>query len=256
MNSIFYTDTGKGLPVVFIHGFCQTHEVWDEFIIPFTKDFRVITIDLPGFGLSPLPDGNFTIDDIGKTIIDWLTGLQISKAVVIGHSLGGYVTLSIAQQQPDLLAGFGLFHSTAFADSEEKKANRHRVISFVRKNGMTRYIDAYIPSLFVQKKSEIQEKIYELGYKTSLNSFNSYSLAMKERADRTDVLRSFLKPVIILAGQKDGIIPLKDLEKQVTFLKNPAFTLLEKSAHMGMMEEKEEAQEAIIKFASKCALAV
>ena len=113
MSSIFYTDEGEGLPIIFIHGFCETHELWSDFIYPFTKTNRVITLDLPGFGQSPLPSGETTIDSIGLIMIKWLMNIGVSKAIFVGHSLGGYVALSIANQNPGIIGGLCLFHSTA-----------------------------------------------------------------------------------------------------------------------------------------------
>src|SRR6478609_618047 len=210
MSTIFYTDEGEGLPVIFIHGFCETHELWSDFISTFTKNFRVLTIDLPGFGRSPLPTEEFTIDSIGLIIVNWLHEMGISKAVFVGHSLGGYVALSILNQNPGLAAGLCLFHSTAFADTEEKKMSRGKVNDFVRKHGVAPYIKTYVPGLFAQKADIAISKIYEMALKTDPKALISYSNAMKGRSERTQVLQKSTYPVMLIAGLKDTLMPAKD----------------------------------------------
>ncbi|HEY5826272.1 MAG TPA: alpha/beta hydrolase [Cyclobacteriaceae bacterium] len=252
MNTIFYTDEGEGLPIIFIHGICETHELWDGFTSFFSKNFRVITIDLPGFGRSPLPAEEFTIDSIGLSVIKWLTTLSISKAIFVGHSLGGYVALSIANQNPGLVAGLCLFHSTAFADTKEKKNSRDKVNDFVRKHGVVPYIKTYVPGLFAQKDNPSIAKIYEMALKTDPKALILYANALKERSERTIVLKKSTYPVLIIAGLKDTLISLKDLEEQVTLPSSAAYILLEHSAHLGMIEETEVSGDALLKFADKC----
>jgi pimeloyl-ACP methyl ester carboxylesterase len=256
MDTIFYTDEGEGLPIVFIHGFCETHELWDEFIRPFTKKFRVLTIDLPGFGKSPLPPEEFTIDSIGLTIINWLSDIGISEAIFVGHSLGGYVALSITNHNSSLVAGLCLFHSTASADTEEKKINRDKVNDFVKKYGVAPYIKAYVPGLFARKDDPATSEIYKMGLKTDPKTLILYSNAMKGRSEMTSALKKSTYPVLIIAGLKDPLISPKDLKEQVTFATNSAFTLLERSAHLGMVEEREISVDALLKFAIKCNSAI
>ena len=256
MSAIFYTDEGEGLPVIFIHGFCETHELWDEFISPFTKSFRVFTIDLPGFGKSPLSHEDFTIDTIALTVINWLNHIGISKAIFVGHSLGGYVALSIANQNPGIVAGLCLFHSTAFADTEEKQISRDKVNDFVSKHGVAPYIKTYVPGLFAQKDDPSISKIYEIGLKTNPKTLILYSNAMKERSERTMVLKKSTFPVLIIAGLKDSVLSVKDLNQQVTFSSNCTFILLNRSAHLGMVEERDVAGNALLKFAQKCNSAI
>jgi pimeloyl-ACP methyl ester carboxylesterase len=252
MSRIFYTDSGKGTPVVFLHGFCESHKIWIDFIAPFSNDIRILNVDMPGFGASPLPTNNLSIDSVGLSIIEWLEELKISNAVLIGHSLGGYVALAIAEQRPDLISGFALFHSTAYADSEEKKVNRNRTIEFVRKNGVAPFIDAFVPGLFFKKDHPATSIAHKIGVQTSSDTLIAYTELMRDRPDRTNVLKNFNKPVLVLAGVRDSIIPFNSLKEQVTFLQKPTFTVLDESAHMGLFEQPETSRKAIQKFIFSC----
>lgn len=251
-NEIHFTDEGKGLPLLFIHGFCETHEMWDDFKIPFLKDFRVITVDLPGFGKSPLPSGGFALADIADVIADFLASLNIKQVVVIGHSLGGYVTLELAKLKPELINGFCLFHSTALADDEEKKDSRNKTIDFVEKRGVEVFATSFVPSLFYSKNrknltSEI-DKAVAIASQTLLKTLVAYTKAMRDRQDRTDVLENFVNPILIMAGEKDTSVPLEKIEPQFLLPKRGIVKVLENTGHMGMFEKKTETQQTLKDF--------
>jgi pimeloyl-ACP methyl ester carboxylesterase len=128
MPELSFKETGNGPVLLFIHGFPMNSKVWDEFIPRLSSSFKVIAIDLPGFGNSPILKTPFSIGDVADEIIKWLSEKKIRQCVVIGHSLGGYVTLALAEKKPENFAGIGLFHSTAYADSPEKNIYRKKVV--------------------------------------------------------------------------------------------------------------------------------
>lgn len=151
MGYIHVRDQGAGHPLVFIHGFCDTHQLWDEFVVPFTAHFRIITLDLPGFGQSDLLPVPFTLDEVGDRLSTLFSELKLEQPILIGHSLGGYVALSMLERHADQLSGVVLFHSTAFADTEERKKVRDKVIDFVKAHGVSPFLETFVPGLFNQK---------------------------------------------------------------------------------------------------------
>src|SRR5690606_22072454 len=112
---------GAGNTILLVHGFPMTSAIWDNFSPHLASTFRVVTLDLPGFGKSPLLPSPFSLEDVANAVLEKIESLRIARLVAIGHSLGGYVTLAMVARKPELFAGFGLIHSTAKADSEEKK---------------------------------------------------------------------------------------------------------------------------------------
>lgn len=119
-----YKVSGTGTPIVLIHGFCENSSIWKDLEKVLSDNYQVISVDLPGFGQSPLDNSDLTLDNVATILHDFLKQLKISSCFMIGHSLGGYITLSFAKKYSDMLLGFGLFHSTTFADSEEKRVIR------------------------------------------------------------------------------------------------------------------------------------
>ena len=118
---IHFTDTRKGRCIVLLHGFLESMEIWNEYVKLLSKRYRVICIDLPGHGKSENIGYVHTMELMADCVKEVLYSLQITKCVMIGHSMGGYVTLAFAEKHERNLRGFALFHSHAAPDSEEKK---------------------------------------------------------------------------------------------------------------------------------------
>jgi pimeloyl-ACP methyl ester carboxylesterase len=247
-HGIFYTDTGSGFPVILIHGFCETHEIWNELVKELSSRYRVLCIDLPGFGSSELPSVPFTLLDIAERINHLIAALAISKAAVIGHSLGGYVTLAMVENNPSVYTGFGLFHSTAYPDSDEKKLSRNKVIEFVNTNGVAPFIQSFIPPLFFNQKNPHIGETIALGLKTKLETLTAYTAAMRDRPDRTPVLKEFKKPILFLAGEKDTVINIDAVKSQAQLTALPMVLILSSVAHMGMFEDKTTSTASLVAF--------
>src|SRR5690349_8852079 len=163
--NIFYRIEGKGIAVILLHGFGEDGSVWDE-QIPLKTQCKLIIPDLPGSGAStfikhePLAS---TIEFYADCIYALLKNENVDSCIVLGHSMGGYITLAFAEKYPRLLKGFGFVHSTAFSDSEEKKQNRQRGIELMDQYGSYAFLKNTTPNLFSnQFKREHPEKINSL----------------------------------------------------------------------------------------------
>ncbi|HUM46398.1 MAG TPA: alpha/beta hydrolase [Chitinophagales bacterium] len=270
-NLAYYT-SGEGFPLVFIHGFCEDHSIWmqgkgNDFLKPFIENYRVILPDIPGFGKSLLrkngSDDNSTTQprDVMhgiSTTMDYYTDCikaildaeKIAKCVMIGHSMGGYITMNFASRFPDHLKGFGLFHSTAYADDDAKKADREKAAAFVRKNGSAPFVNELYSKLFgsAYKDAHAEEiaaiKKYASGT-SSVEGIAQASLAMRDRKDTTEILKQSTVPVLFIIGKEDkAISPEKTL--QLTHLpERSVICVLEKAGHMGMIEEADQCRKAI-----------
>lgn len=235
-DGIFYTDSGSGLPVILIHGFCETHEIWGSLSAELSNRYRVLCIDLPGFGSSDLPLTPSSLNVIAEKIINLLDRLTITQAVAIGHSLGGYVTLAMVEKSPALFCGFGLFHSTAYADSDEKKLSRNKVIEFVSTHGVSPFIQSFIPPLFFHQDNPSIKRATAIGLQTKPETLIAYTAAMRDREDRTDVLKHFKKPILFIAGENDTVISVDAVKNQAKICHYPSLSILQQVAHMGMFE--------------------
>jgi len=252
VSSIFSTVKGQGNPVILIHGFCETHEIWNEITGELAIDYKVFCPDLPGFGKSPLPEGPFSISDIANMVIEWIEKNKIHKPVVVGHSLGGYVALEIAKQKPNLMGGLGLFHSTAKADSEQKRANRDKVIEFVKKNGPKPFLDAFVPSLFHRHDNPKIALVYSICSTTKKETIINYSLAMRDRPDYLDILANSFISTSFIVGEYDTFVLMEDSISQANSCKNSQLFVLKETSHIGMIESVENSLKWLKAFLLRC----
>lgn len=250
-GNIFYKVEGKGFPVFLVHGFCEDHSIWEDFKQPLLDKYQIITPDLPGFGKSEL--GSVTditgMADALKQIAD---KEKISKMILIGHSMGGYVTLAFTEKYPELLSGICLFHSICFADDEAKKENRKKVADFVLKYGSPPFITELYGTLFtkdfISGNQDLVNNLINRFSEFSPQSIAAASLAMRNRPDRSQVLQQINIPVQFIIGKQDGVFSI-ERSMAMTYLPDAAeITLLENSAHMGMYEEKKKSQQAVLNW--------
>lgn len=258
-TTVYYKVIGNGMPVVLLHGFGEDSGVW-KYQVDFLKDkYRLIIPDLPGSGLSKvdswqLTDGskNLSVEWMADCVKELLLKENISQCAMIGHSMGGYITLAFAEKYPSLLSKFGLFHSTAYADSEEKIQTRRRGIEFIKEHGAYAFLKQSTPNLFGQKFTATHPQeiaaLIELGKNFSANALIQYYEAMIARPNRTAVLKNAVVPVLFVIGAEDKAAPMKDCLEQCHLPSLSHVYIMEHSAHMGMWEEIAKANEAIIHF--------
>jgi pimeloyl-ACP methyl ester carboxylesterase len=250
-----FSDTGQGRTLVLLHGFPETLQVWDEFSVKLARHFRVIAIDLPGHGETPSIGYVHSMELFAECIKTVLDSLHLRKYVLVGHSMGGYAALAFAELYPMHLSGLCLFHSTASAESDEKKRDRERVIGLV-KNGTSHYLNDVIVSLFAQEhvgdyRDDIRELKHMAQSMTAQSVINAQE-GMKDRPRRDGVLKSAKYPVLFIAGKKDRIVPLQVVLDQAKGIQQAGVLVLENSGHMGFMEEKKLSQDNLLRFARKC----
>ena len=256
MPSFLFTDHGHGEPVIFLHGYCESHHIWESFESYLESDYRVICPDLPGFGGSPKLDRGFSLSDVADKIREFLDELNINRCVMIGHSLGGYITLAYAEKYPDTLSGFGLFHSSGFEDSLEKKENRTKLMEFIGENGIAPFVKTFVPSLFYQEtlKENIDavEAVKALAYKTSGETVIEYARAMRDRPERLHILQNFKNPILFIIGDKDGSVPYDKSLEQSRIPEKAVVRILKDTGHMGMFERQKETQKVVKEFIDIC----
>jgi pimeloyl-ACP methyl ester carboxylesterase len=251
-NVLNYIESGNGYPLVLIHGFCESKEIWNSFREYFSTSYRVICPDLPGFGESPLKKKEITIEYMAEKVNDLLVHLGIDQCVMVGHSLGGYVSLAYAEKYESKLKALGLFHSTAYPDSADKRKTRNKTIEFVEKHGSESFAISFVPPLFYQLhrerlKEEI-EAITAVAAATSKESIIATTKAMRDRKSRISVLQNIKVPVLFIIGEEDTAIPVDSSLEQASIPAKSVKHILSQTGHMGMFEKKEDSIKIIEDF--------
>jgi len=254
-KSIYYQVEGQGTTLILLHGFMEDMSMWSVHSATLSNQYCVISIDLPGHGKSEVISNNHSMElmaDLVKQVMDLE---QVKKAVLVGHSMGGYATLAFAEKYPGSLLGFGLFHSHTLADTEEVKKNRERTIEIVQKERMS-FINQFIPSLYAKDnhmrlKEEIDHQI------SMANRMNPIGITaaiegMKERPMRLDMVAFSKVPVLFILGKQDSRIPMEKAMAQASTAAIAQIVILDNVGHMAWQEEPQKTIAALSGFMELC----
>ncbi|MFT4092390.1 MAG: alpha/beta hydrolase [Niabella sp.] len=254
---VSYKTAGDGDAVILLHGFGEDSAVWQEQAGYLERNYQVITPDIPGSGASELTD-DVSMEGIAEVVKQIAEAEALDQFVLIGHSMGGYATLAFAEKYPQRLKGFGLFHSTALADSEEKKEARRKGIGFIKKYGAATFLDMQPGNIFAKDTCEHNKELiaaFKNSYPVCSNAaLIEYYEAMIARPDRTDVLKNSKVPVLFVLGAKDAVLPVQNVLPLTSLPSIANIHILEKSGHMGMLEEPVESNNAIDDFLAQISI--
>jgi pimeloyl-ACP methyl ester carboxylesterase len=248
-TSISYTDQGKGTAIVLLHGFLENKKMWDAFIPEWSKKFRIITIDLLGHGETGCMGYVHSMENNADVVHEVLAKLRLRKAILVGHSMGGYVALAFAELYPDVVKGLVLLNSTSRADSEERKTNRDRAIKAV-KQSFQNFISLSISNLFSEENrerlSESIENVKKEALKTPLQGIVASLEGMKIRIDREVLLHLTPYPKLLVLGKKDPVLNYEETKEQIedTLVQLLSFP----DGHMSHIENQKALQRELIQF--------
>jgi len=249
-TGIGYTIAGKGKTILLLHGFGEDHNIWLKLSETLSNDFQILMPDLTGTGLSAsLPHLNYSIEDHATTIRKMLGNAGVEQVIVMGHSMGGYVSLAFAGSNPGYTRGLGLLHSTSFADDAAKKEIRQKTIRFLNSNHPKTYLQTAVPGLFhtPELHADSIRDLIDKGAQTPAETLGAYQRMMMERNDNSELLKQIDFPVLMIAGKHDLAVPFHQSLKQSHFASITDFHILKNSAHMGMLEERETFHQAVIR---------
>ena len=247
---LHFFEKGQGPALLFLHGLCESGEMWRHFADSLSTQYRVLCPDLPGFGNSPPTSSITSLEEVAQQLEEWMDALQIQNPIVMGHSLGGYVALALLERMGTRIQAIGLLHSTGYADDLEKKEMRNRTLTFLKKHGADKFATSFVPQLFPEhRRIELADAMacaIEDGKRSSLEGLIAYTIAMRDRVDRLEVLQQFAGPKLLLAGTVDGSVKIESSRAQQTAFTH--YIELEGVGHLGMVEEKEKTLEIVQNF--------
>ncbi|MHB1148350.1 MAG: alpha/beta fold hydrolase [Lutibacter sp.] len=252
-TNVHFTSIGKGNAVVLIHGFLENSTMWNEIAKVLSKRNRVIYIDLLGHGQTGNLGYIHTMEDQANMVKAVLNHLRLRKYILIGHSMGGYVTLAFAKLFPESIKGLCLMNSTALPDSEEKKISRDRAIKAIKKNHKT-FVRVAIPMLFSEKNREIYlkeiEQITQEALHLSSQGIIAASEGMKIRKNQTPIYKTANFPIAMIVGKQD---PALDYDSLIAQTKNTKVKIIEfPDGHMSHIENKESLIKSLSNFIKTC----
>lgn len=253
LQNIHYQIEGKGPAVVLLHGFLEDLSMWDECTSKLVAEYTVVRIDLLGHGKTISEGTVYSMEDQAEVVKFVLEKEGISKAVIVGHSMGGYVALAFAEQYPHSTQGFSLFFSSAAEDTAEKKEQRSRVAELV-KTQRESFIRVAIPNLFYNPEQKFLkpwvEKTKQMAEKVTTENTIASIYGMRSRKDRIAILKT-PTPKQLLIGLRDTALDQNSLQKQIDTANNMSYKAFD-IGHMGHYEAPEETFMELKKFIEKC----
>ena len=242
-NSIAYERRGQGMPLVLIHGYPLDHTIWEQLLPMLEKEFDLILPDLRGFGESDAPGTNFSMADFAADVAGLMDRLNIQKAAVVGHSMGGYVALAFAHVYPRRVLGLGLIASSALADPPERKVARYQEAEHVLAHGVKDVAEGM--SVKLTADPHLQASLKELIMRQRPEGLATALRAMAERVDSTPFLQEFDFPVSIVHGLADALIPIERARAVRAAVKKGYLVEIEGAGHMPMLEAPQSTAEAL-----------
>ena len=242
-EKLSYEILGKGMPMVCLHAYALDHTEWLDVAGFLKSDFTLILPDIRGHGRSPSPEGKYSMIELAGDILALMDHLKIEKAVLAGHSMGGYVALSFAKNFPNRIAGLALVASHAYADASEKRASRLEDIEKVKEFGPQQVLSGMPANLSEDPKIQqfCRSKINQM----DRNGVIGVLSAMAEREDSSEFLKTFDLPLGIIAGMRDRFIPMEMSRKMAKDFQPDIYVEIENSGHMPMLENPEAVAEAL-----------
>ena len=239
---------GIGPHLCFLHGFCENRSIWNSIVSYLESRYTIISIDLPGFGKSS--DISFSsIPQVAQQIYDLLKFEDINEVVLLGHSMGGYIVAEFMHRHPSLLKGAGFIHSTACADSIDKKENRDKLIRFVKTNGAQKFFPLFIEGLVASRNiARLKLDLLTLVQPTKGSSVVAALESMKAREDRTDAVAQFSKPILFLMGSEDSHYPKEEIFGLASKAQKVQIEIIDEVGHLSMFEDEIASKNAIKRF--------
>ena len=238
--------------VVLVHGYLESMYVWDDFVPLLTPHVRVVTVDVPGHGVSQVLGEVHTMEMMADVLHGMLDALGIGRATFVGHSMGGYISLAFCAKYPERMDGLVLLSSSPCPDDETKRENRRREIALVRagKKDVLAHV-APETGFAVQNRERLKDYIDDLVEQVHVTEDEGIVAllgGMIARVDQNAMLRASRVPQLFILGRHDNYIPVEAAERFVADNPQAQVVWLEASGHMGFIEEPERCAAAILGF--------
>jgi pimeloyl-ACP methyl ester carboxylesterase len=255
--AVYRSGPDEPVPLVLLHGFPLDALMWEDVVMRL-PDVPIITVDAPGFGDSPSYEavaasvgatGEPALETYADAVVASLRNLGLDRAAVVGLSMGGYVTLAIAERHPALVAGIGLLDTKAAADEDAARANRLRVADAAEGDqgaaAVAPMVDVLVGPTTREDRPDLVREIEGLLAAAPPAGIAWAQRAMAARPDRLDVLRTLAVPGLVLRGAEDPLSTMENVEAMAAALADSDVIIIPSSGHMTAIENPDPVAEAL-----------
>ncbi|MFN3916806.1 MAG: alpha/beta fold hydrolase [Flavobacteriales bacterium] len=248
-----YDDVGEGsIPVIFLHGYPFDKTMWHYQLDFLKSSHRLISCDIRGFGKSTDETSPLNIDLFVDDLIQFMDKLSVEKAIVCGLSMGGFIALNAVQKSPDRFDALILCDTQCIADTEEIKEERYKTIANIEVDGVTKFNEEFIKSVFSKNsfshKKELVKNLYRVVFSNSKHIITQGLLALAERSETCSILNEIAIPTLIICGREDEVTPLVQSEFMNAFIKESVLQVVNNAGHVPNIEQPDEFNKHLINF--------
>lgn len=238
--------------LLLIHGFPLDHRLWDPNVGPLSTVTDVMVPDLRGFGSAGTTDELTTMETYAQDLIDLMDGRDVEQVIPCGLSMGGYVAMALAEMIPSRVAGLILCNTRSTADNAEGRRGRVETAADARTKGLAVIARAMVPKVLGATTRDVRPqetvRIEAMIAGQSIRGTAAAALGMAERPDRTDILRAFDGPALVITGEEDELMPLPTSEAMADALPKGELVVIDKAGHLSNTEQPEAFNQAVIHF--------
>lgn len=248
-----YDEAGSGRTVLLIHGYPLSRRLWRPQLAGLSNAARLIAPDLRGFGESDPPAATNSVEQMADDCAALLDAVGVSEPVVVGGlSMGGYVALAFWRRHAARVAGLILAATRAGADSEAGKQARDQAAATAREQGREAIIEGMLPKLLApgayDERPEVVAEARATMAEASVPGILGALRAMRDRPDATGDLGGIDRPVLVIHGTEDGLLPPAEAEAMHSALPHSRLTLVANAGHLVNLEQPDEFNGAVRDF--------
>jgi 3-oxoadipate enol-lactonase len=250
-GTVRYLEAGQGWPVVLLHGFPLTADMWRPQLEAVPDGWRFLAPDLAGFG----PDAGAsasTLDELASGVIAFLDATEIDKATIGGLSMGGYVLFALLRQAPERASGIVLADTRATADNEQGRAARNKMLETLRTRGVDAVADEMMPKLLGatthRERPGVERRIREMVRTNTPEGLAGAITAMRDRPDSTPQLSKISVPTLLLVGEEDVLTPPADAAAMRASITRAFLVDIPGAGHLSNLEAPDDFTAALTDF--------
>jgi len=247
-STVFYNATGSGQLLLLIHGYPLSGELFKNNRALLARNFRVITVDLPGFGLSRAPNADASIENYATTVLGVMDALNLKQVVA-----GGMTLFQMYKMAPERFRGLIFIDTTADPSGVAEKANWLGTGQQAQEKGVASLVDILMPRMLTgQSRMTMPNQVMHLGSlvkQASLNGAVGGATALANRPDANPILPTIRVPTLYLFGAEDNLTPAEVAMKMQMHTPGSRLVLIHGAGHAATFEKASAAARAMNDFA-------
>ncbi len=251
--NLSYNDVGEGsLPIIFLHGFPFDKTMWQAQLDFLKPSYRLISLDIRGFGKSKDENSSLSMDLFGEDLITFMDKLNLDKVIICGLSMGGFIALNALKRFPERFEALILCDTQCIADTIEVKEKRYKIIDEIGVNGVTEFNEGFIKSVFhknsLSQKKALVEKLGAVVFSNSPHIITMGLTALAERSETCSTLSEIAIPTLIICGREDEVTPLAQSEFLHANINGSTLRVIDYAGHVSNLEQPQEFNKHLLDF--------